>query len=109
MNRRYFFSQLASGLIAAAAPALFLPKLIKPTWSTVPVSDLIVADMAVGEDYTVIQWWYSPTFVGDIERFHELVTGSVGIPSNLMPPEGGKIVYECKVPRFLFQERAITV
>jgi hypothetical protein len=32
MKRRYFFQQLASGLIAAAAPALFLPKLVKPQW-----------------------------------------------------------------------------
>lgn len=32
MNRRHFFHQLASGLIAASAPSLFLPKLIKPAW-----------------------------------------------------------------------------
>lgn len=37
MNRRYFFQQLASGLIAAAAPALFIPKLIKPGWKSVPL------------------------------------------------------------------------
>jgi hypothetical protein len=33
MNRRYFFEKLASGLIAASAPTLFLPKLIKPQWT----------------------------------------------------------------------------
>lgn len=32
MNRRYFFKQLASGLVAATAPGLFLPKAIKPEW-----------------------------------------------------------------------------
>ena len=32
MDRRYFFKQLASGLIAAVAPTLFLPKLVKPQW-----------------------------------------------------------------------------
>jgi hypothetical protein len=32
MNRRYFFRSLASGLVAATAPQLFLPKLIKPAW-----------------------------------------------------------------------------
>ncbi len=32
MNRRYFFRTLASGLAIAAAPDLFLPKLIKPVW-----------------------------------------------------------------------------
>jgi hypothetical protein len=32
MNRRYFFQQLASGLIAATAPMLFLPKIIRPGW-----------------------------------------------------------------------------
>lgn len=32
MNRRYFFKSLASGLVAAATPTLFLPKLIKPVW-----------------------------------------------------------------------------
>lgn len=36
MNRRYFFRQLASGLVAAAAPSLFLPKLIKPGWKARP-------------------------------------------------------------------------
>jgi len=32
MDRRYFFKALASGLVAATAPGLFLPKLIKPAW-----------------------------------------------------------------------------
>jgi hypothetical protein len=32
MNRRYFFQALASGLVAASSPGLFLPKLIKPAW-----------------------------------------------------------------------------
>lgn len=36
MNRRYFFSKLASGLVAAVAPGLFIPKLIKPQWGKVP-------------------------------------------------------------------------
>ena len=36
MNRRFFFRQLASGLVAAAAPSLFLPKLIKPRWKRGP-------------------------------------------------------------------------
>ena len=31
-SRRYFFRQLASGLVAASSPGLFLPKLIKPGW-----------------------------------------------------------------------------
>jgi len=31
-NRRYFLRTLASGLVAAAAPSLFLPKLVKPGW-----------------------------------------------------------------------------
>jgi len=35
MDRRRFFSQLASGLLVAAAPQLFLPKLIKPAWKEV--------------------------------------------------------------------------
>lgn len=32
MNRRYFFKGLASGLVAACSPGLFLPKIIKPVW-----------------------------------------------------------------------------
>jgi hypothetical protein len=32
MQRRQFFRQLASGLIVASAPALFLPKIVKPKW-----------------------------------------------------------------------------
>lgn len=32
MNRRNFFRSLASGLIVAAAPQIFLPKLVKPVW-----------------------------------------------------------------------------
>ncbi len=36
MNRRYFFRTLASGLAIAAAPDLFLPKLIKPVWKPAP-------------------------------------------------------------------------
>jgi hypothetical protein len=39
VNRRYFFRQLASGILAATAPALFLPKLTKPGWSKVPIDD----------------------------------------------------------------------
>jgi len=31
-NRRFFFKQLACGLVAAVSPGLFLPKLIKPVW-----------------------------------------------------------------------------
>jgi len=40
-SRRYFFRQLASGLVAAAAPGLFLPKLIKPGWKVRPQPDSI--------------------------------------------------------------------
>lgn len=36
MNRRYFFHQLASGLIAASVPSLFLPKLVRPRWKARP-------------------------------------------------------------------------
>lgn len=36
MNRRKFFKQLASGLLVASAPSIFVPKLIKPVWK-VPV------------------------------------------------------------------------
>lgn len=32
MNRRGFFEQLASGLLVAAAPTIFVPKLISPVW-----------------------------------------------------------------------------
>lgn len=32
MNRRHFFTRLASGLLVAAAPDLFIPKLIAPRW-----------------------------------------------------------------------------
>ena len=32
MDRRHFFKHLASGLVVAAAPELFLPKLVKPSW-----------------------------------------------------------------------------
>ena len=31
-NRRHFFRQLSSGLVVAAAPQVFMPKLTKPTW-----------------------------------------------------------------------------
>ncbi len=31
-DRRSFFKQLASGVIAASSAGLFLPKLIKPAW-----------------------------------------------------------------------------
>lgn len=43
MNRRSFFNRLTSGLFAASAPALFLPKLIKPAWKTFPNYGLIPA------------------------------------------------------------------
>ncbi len=51
MDRRYFLSKLASGLVAAAAPGLFIPKLIKPQWSKVPWSGprpepVVVKDLA---------------------------------------------------------------
>src|SRR6266576_7100987 len=36
MNRRNFFQRVASGLFVAAAPTLFLPKLIKPQWKALP-------------------------------------------------------------------------
>jgi len=32
MNRRSFFTQLASGLVVASAPSIWVPKLIKPKW-----------------------------------------------------------------------------
>jgi len=32
MNRRGFFTDLASGLIVSAAPTIFAPQLIKPIW-----------------------------------------------------------------------------
>lgn len=32
MNRRHFFQKLASGILVAAAPNLFIPKLIAPRW-----------------------------------------------------------------------------
>lgn len=32
MNRRNFFTRLASGLFVASAPTLFLPKIVKPGW-----------------------------------------------------------------------------
>lgn len=44
MNRRYFFQQLASGLVAAAAPTLFLPRLVKPKWK------------ALREPYQALSW-----------------------------------------------------
>lgn len=55
MNRRYFFKQLASGLVAAAAPALFLPKLIKPQWKAPPKSWVRFIDPAApGQDGMVM-------------------------------------------------------
>jgi hypothetical protein len=32
MNRRLFFKKLTGVIIAASAPTIFLPKLIKPVW-----------------------------------------------------------------------------
>lgn len=57
-NRRRFFTQLASGLIVAAAPSLFLPKIIKPAWSK-PARLIGIDWAAEGSDRTVtcmISW-----------------------------------------------------
>jgi hypothetical protein len=32
MNRRKFFTELASGIVIASSPQIFLPRLIKPIW-----------------------------------------------------------------------------
>lgn len=36
MNRRFFFANLAAAIVPIAAPGLFLPKLIKPSWKPLP-------------------------------------------------------------------------
>jgi len=58
INRRYFLKTLASGLVAATAPNLFLPKLIKPAWKvpcTPPLTDEAVGECAMLFTYHVIQ------------------------------------------------------
>ena len=49
MNRRNFFTQLASGIVVAAAPAVFLPKLIKPAWK-VPKNPVLLGIYSHVED-----------------------------------------------------------
>lgn len=36
MNRRSFFKILASGLVVATSPQIFIPKIIKPVWKPLP-------------------------------------------------------------------------
>jgi len=51
LDRRYFFKALASGLVAAVSPELFLPKLIKPAWKPARV-DCLVIDQYRG----IVRW-----------------------------------------------------
>jgi hypothetical protein len=37
MNRRSFFKILASGLVIATGPQIFIPKIIKPVWKPLPI------------------------------------------------------------------------
>jgi hypothetical protein len=39
MNRRSFFTRLASGLVVMASPSIFIPKLIKPCWKSNLLTD----------------------------------------------------------------------
>lgn len=68
-SRRGFFQQLASGLVVLAAPRIFVPKVITPTWR-VPVRRWRVAD--IGN----FSKWIFPIIrnMGDLDVIDELVS-----------------------------------
>ena len=86
MDRRYFFKALASGLVAATAPGLFLPKLIKPAWK-VPEVDEVPVQFAINPRGGSVEDLY--VLLGILEEFRYSLPPLRGV--NPMP--GSKLYF----------------